>query len=473
MSLRQRALLAIALTVGFYALALGLMAAMAFILFQPGVPGRALLFCVIGIVVIGVSIVPWPRRFEPPGPLLNPAGQPRLFAELQSVAQAVGEAMPAEVYVSPEMNAGVLQRGRRRVMVLGLPLMQVLSVNEMRAVLAHEFGHYHGGDTRLGPWIYRTREAIERAIRNASRQSALLQLPFLWYGRMFMRVTQAVSRQQELSADALAARTFGARSMIGGLRALARGAVAWGAYWSQEVVPLVESGYQPPIAEGFQRFLGEPDIKDAVDKAAEEHLAQARSDPYDSHPPDNQRIAALVAMPDVTPEGGASAPASTLVDGIDGIEPFLLIGILRSGIQLRQIRWQDAGTYAMLPVYVDRVRRQAHLLRDYTVGWLPELVGYADRLGQSEASAAGRQLAPDQVRTLGVGLAGAALTCALASSGWTTESMPGRPVLMRRGDQTVEPFVEANRLARGELDAEAWRQRCTDLGIRDLPLTAG
>jgi len=37
----------------------------------------------------------------------------------------------------------------------------------------------------------------------------------------------------------------------------------------------------------------------------------------------------------------------------------------------------------------------------------------------------------------------------------------------------VEPFVEANRLARGELDAEAWRQRCTDLGIRDLPLTAG
>src|SRR5207237_400171 len=315
------ALLAIALTVGFYALALGLMAAMAFILFQPGVPGRALLFCVIGIVVIGVSIVPWPRRFEPPGPMLNPAGQPRLFAELQAVAQAVGEAMPAEVYVSPEMNAGVLQRGRRRVMVLGLPLMQVLSVNEMRGLLAR-----------------------------------------------------------------------------------ARGAVAWAAYWSQEVVPLVESGYQPPIAEGFQRFLSEPYIKDAVDKAAEEHLAQARSDPYDSHPPDNQRIAALAAMPDATPEGGASAPASTLVDGIDGIEPFLLIGILRPGLQLRQIRWQDAGTYAMLPGFVDRVRRQGHLLRDYTVGWLPELVGYADRLGQSEASAAGRRLAPDQMRALGVGL---------------------------------------------------------------------
>src|SRR5256885_13493781 len=105
MSLRQRALLAIVLTVGFYALALGLMAAMAFILFQPGVPGRALLFCVVGIVVIAVSIVPWPRRFEPPGPLLNPAGQTRLFAELQAVAPAGGAAMPAEGFPSPPMHA--------------------------------------------------------------------------------------------------------------------------------------------------------------------------------------------------------------------------------------------------------------------------------------------------------------------------------------------------------------------------------
>src|SRR5712664_967028 len=132
MSLRQRAVLAIALTVGFYVLALGLIAVMVWVVFQPHVPGRLVGFCLLGAGVIAVSIIPWPRRFVPPGPLLNPAGQPALFAELQSVARAVGEAMPAEVYVTPEMNAGVLQRGRRRVMVLGLPLMQVLTVNQMR-----------------------------------------------------------------------------------------------------------------------------------------------------------------------------------------------------------------------------------------------------------------------------------------------------------------------------------------------------
>ena len=471
MSLRQRALLAIGLTVGFYLLAVALMALLAWLLTHR----VAVVPCFIGIVAIAASIIPWPRRFDPPGPMLNPAGQPRLFTELQSVAKAVGEAMPAEVYVTPDMNAGVLQRGRRRVMVLGLPLMQVLTVNEMRAVLAHEFGHYHGGDTRLGPWIYRTREAIERAIRNASRSSGLLQLPFLWYGRLFMRVTQAVSRQQELAADALAARTFGSRSMIGGLRALARGSVAWSVYWLNEVVPLVEAGYQPPIAEGFQRFLNEPEIRQKVEAAAEQHLAESSPDPYDSHPPDNQRIAALAAMPEGSSDDGVSAPASSLVDNVQGIEPFLLMGMLRPGVQLRQIRWQDAGPQAMLPGFQQRVRAQASMVKDYTVGWLPELVKYADRIGGAEASAAGRQLEREQVTELGVGFIGAAFTCALAAHGWSAESMPGRPVVMRRGqaadgEDTIEPFVEVNRMARGDLDAAAWQERCSRLGIRDLAL---
>ena len=90
MSLRSRALMAVALTVGFYALALGLIAGLIAVLFIPNIPGRLFGFCLIGAAVIAISIVPWPRRFVAPGPMLNPAGQPRLFAELQGVAKAVG-----------------------------------------------------------------------------------------------------------------------------------------------------------------------------------------------------------------------------------------------------------------------------------------------------------------------------------------------------------------------------------------------
>ncbi len=470
MSIQTRALLAVALTIGFYVLALGLIAGLIAILFVPDVPGRVIGFCLFGAILIAVSIIPRPSHFTPPGPLLNPMGQQRLFAVLDEVARAVGEAMPAEVYVTPEMNAGVLQRGRRRVMVIGLPLMQVMSVSQMRAVLAHEFGHYHGGDTRLGPWVYRTRETIERTLRTVSRQGAVLQIPFLLYGRLFLRVSQGVSRQQEFAADRLAARTVGAKPMIDGLRKLAEGSIAFNEYWGQEVVPLVEAGFQPPLAEGFTRFLAEPAIMKEVAAVAQKRLAEVRTDPYDSHPPDAERIAALAELPP-GPDYANEASAIALVDGVQLIDPAILLGILRPGLQLRLISWTDAGTVALLPGLRERVRRNAGLIGGYTVGWLPELLKYADRLGQSEATTSGATLTPERTRSLGIGLAGAALATALAQVGWTAESLPGRPVLMRHGDSTLEPFVEVNRLARGEQDAETWQRRCWDLGIRDLSLS--
>jgi hypothetical protein len=381
--------------------------------------------------------------------------------------------MPAEVYITPEMNAGVLQRRGRRVMVLGMPLMQVMSISQMRAVIAHEFGHYHGGDTRLGPWVYRTREAIERTLRTVSRQGALLQLPFLWYGRLFMRVSQGVSRQQEFAADRLAARVVGAKPMIEGLRKLAQGAIAFDVYWQQEVVPLVEAGFQPPVAEGFTRFLAEPAIMKDVAAAAEQRLAQAHTDPYDSHPPDAERIAALEALPagpETAQNPGAEPAAITLVDGVDAIDSAILQGILKPGVQLRRIGWAETGSVAFLPGLRERVGRQAQLISGYTIGWIPELLKYADQIGRSEAKAAGASIAPEQARSLGIGLAGAALANALGQNGWSAESLPGRPIVMRRGEQTLEPFVEVNKLASGEVDVDTWQRRCWDLGIRDLSL---
>ena len=237
-------------------------------------------------------------------------------------------------------------------------------------------------------------------------------------------------------------------------------------------MPLIEAGFQPPLAEGFDRFLAEPGVMKEVDAAAVQALARARRDPYDSHPPDAERIAALERLP-AGPDQGDGPSAVSLVDGVEAIEPLLLIGVLKPGIQLRRITWDDAGTVALLPGLRDRVRRQAALVAGYTVGWLPELLKYADRLGQSEASAAGRQVAPDKARSLGVGLAGAALTTALAQNGWAAASLPGRPVVMRRGASTMEPFSEVDKLARGEVDAGTWQRRCWDLGIRDLSLAPG
>ncbi len=62
MSLRSRAVLAVLLTVGFYVLALGLIAGLIAVLFVPNVPGRVYGFCLFGAAVIAISIVPCTSR---------------------------------------------------------------------------------------------------------------------------------------------------------------------------------------------------------------------------------------------------------------------------------------------------------------------------------------------------------------------------------------------------------------------------
>ena len=54
-------------------------------------------------------------------------------------------------------------------MGIGLPLLQALTSSQFRAVIAHEFGHYAGGDLKLGGWIYKTRGAMGRTIKNLAR----------------------------------------------------------------------------------------------------------------------------------------------------------------------------------------------------------------------------------------------------------------------------------------------------------------
>lgn len=66
-----------------------------------------------------------------------------------------GTAPPEEIYLTalPDLGVteigGTLGIGGRRILVLGVPLLHWLTVAELRAGLAHELGHYLGGDTKL------------------------------------------------------------------------------------------------------------------------------------------------------------------------------------------------------------------------------------------------------------------------------------------------------------------------------------
>ncbi len=482
MSVAVRAALAVLLMVGFYLLALAIAGGLLFIPYAEWVYAHRLhpklaLLCVVGAGVILWAILPRIDRFDPPWPRLQPGEHPRLFALIRGVAQATGQAMPVEVYLDPDLNAWVAQRGgvmgvgSRRVMGIGLPLLDVLKTSQLRAVIAHEFGHYYGGDTKLGPWIYKTRGAIIRTVRSlAEGGHSILYLPFLGYGKLFLRITNAVSRRQELSADALAARVAGRDAAASALRSIHGYALAFQPFLQSELEPVLGAGFRPPIAEGFARFLRAGSISTAVDRAVDEELRQGRKDPYDTHPPLKERLAALDRLPPGVLPAAEDAPALGLLDRLPGLETDLL-GAMAGPAKIRKLKpvaWDAVGGEVYLPMWTEHVGKHAAILKGVTAAGLPEAMADLPALGRRLG--AGAKAPKDEAAGRAVALLGAALALALVREGWTLRAEPGAAVSLRKGDAAVEPFKAVEELGTNTLDPAVWRARCDELGIAGLDL---
>ena len=330
-----RALLAIVLTVAFYTLALVAVAILVGLPVWRVATGHTFpVFLGIAMVFTGLttlaSVIPRRQRFEAPGPELTHAGQPDLMEAVAQVAKEAGHPMPDATYLDVEVNASVAEVGaplmrKRRVLVLGLPLLELLTVDQLRAVLAHEFGHYVAGDTRVERRVYRTREAVARTVATLKAEDEdawfdrIVAAPFGAYASLFLRITAAVSRRQEYAADALAVRVAGRDAHVGALRRLAAGAPAFDAFWEEELEPALSAGVRPPIAEGFRRFLTTDAVEREVARVLDETLEHSAHDRYDSHPTLRQRLDAVgaTAVDDPAPTG---ALASALLRDHDTLE---------------------------------------------------------------------------------------------------------------------------------------------------------
>ncbi len=480
-----RSISALLLMIGFYGLALAIAGGLLYLIYidvtvASTIHLRLVIGALIGAATILWAILPRPDRFEPPGPELGEREQPALFEDLRAVADGTGQAMPEEVYLVPDVNAWVSQRGgvmgfgSRRVMGLGLPLLQGLTRDQMRGVIAHEFGHYHGGDTRLGPLLYRTRAAIGRTVESLG--NSLLQAPFRWYGAVFLRITHATSRRQEFAADALSARLFGSRPLIGGLRALPGLTEAFPAFWMQEIIPALNAGYRPPLAEGFARFVAHPRVAAEVARVRDVALGESAGDPYDTHPPLPERIAALERLGAGDPPSDASAadasPAATLLADPDRLERSLLIHMYGEEpvSKLNPIRWEECGAKVFLPEYRNQVRMQKRALSGITLSNFAALTrdpSPVARLlvfpGDGPAGRKERRLAALQILA-------SAMIVGLHDAGWTIRTGPGEPVVMSRGDRTLAPFELVDRLHQGKVPADEWNAivAVAGLGERDL-----
>lgn len=456
---------------------------------------QALILFLGGLVIAATiiwSLIPRRDRFTPPGPLLNRKAQPRLFAEIENIARIFGEPIPSAVYLTPEVNAWVGQRGgimgigSRRVMGLGLPLMQALNVSQFQAVLAHEFGHFYGGDTRLGPWVYVSRSAMVRTLENLGADSAFVEIIskfgvarlahsiivaiLVAYWKLFLRITQFVSRKQEYRADELACAVAGATALSNGLQTIEGAAQALPGFWLSEIGPSLEAGYRPPIADGFGRFLRAPQVAAAMEESIKIALTESTMNECDTHPPLRARIAAMVSLGAEEPPPIAE-PSTSLLDDVSALELHILHQI-DPGLEsksLTPVEWSAVGREVYVPIWEGFVNQFAPLITGLTVETLPEVLKKLPQFASQMRDPPGRLFSREQRIQRASNLLWMALALALVNDGWEVQAEPGQ-FCLKRNDQRLNPIESFGELLSGAKDDKAWREWTESLGISGRPL---
>jgi Zn-dependent protease with chaperone function len=455
----SRALLAVSLFAGFYLFGIVLILALLWLPWAQvrytGGPDLSGLIAGGGALYIAWALVPPRTRWTAPGPELSAKAQPRLFSLIASVAERTGHALPHAVYLVPEAMAFASSRprwyGLRRepIVGIGLPLFALLTESELAAVVAHEFGHHAGGDVKLGPWQHRTFVAISAALHRLDGSNLFLHLPFYAYGRLFLRLTGAASRQQELRADALAARTVSPAALGGALIGLAQYHASWSAYWHGVFIPAVNAGFRPPIVEGYRRFLAGAPAALATAAPA----APPADD--DTHPPLDARLAALGLS--LHPRED-QARSTALLDDLPDTELRLLAPLLTSATvlgKLTPISWDEWGRRIVPAVWARTMESRMAALRGLELSSLPSLLT-SDGLWQRLRSGINVYSAEARRRQLRAWL-GHWVALSLLEAGFTVASEPGAEPVLRRDDVVIEPFTWVDDLGSGARNAEEWR----------------
>lgn len=260
---------------------------------------------------------------------------PTLFQAIREVAEATTCPMPKKVFLSPEVNACVFYNTNfwsiffpvKKNLEIGLGLFSCTNVDELKSILAHEFGHFSQNSMKVGSGVYvantviynlaYTEDKWDRWVENWCRVGVsylavfgmltrsitnlvkkLLHGMYGFVNRSYMKL----SRSMEYDADAIACQYIGKEVFSSALRKIDY--LAYTDNFSREMIgALAAKGEKPDsvfhLHEAATKFLSE---KDGVNLKCEALMTSGVNYGYpesrlkmenvwDTHPSMDDRIA--------------------------------------------------------------------------------------------------------------------------------------------------------------------------------------
>lgn len=265
-------------------------------------------------------------RFPPPeGRAIEPGDAPRLFQRLGKIQARMNGPRIHKVLLTDELNAAIVQHPKlglfgweENYLILGLPLLQVLSEKEALAVVTHEYGHLSGHHSRFGAFIYRLRSSWGK-LQSMSEEwgdpgSRLLSWLFGWYAPYFNAYTFVLARQNEYVADNCAAELLGKENAGSALKRIE--AIAY--FEDMEYYPALEqkvASEQKPITfrSSFRANLAHNKLTQETTAQYLEMASQVKTGHFDTHPSLTDRLSAMgvssltLDKPAIEPLGSSAA----------------------------------------------------------------------------------------------------------------------------------------------------------------------
>lgn len=168
--------------------------------------------------------------------------EPELFEMIDTIVNGVATNPPRNVYLSSEVNAAVFYDSSfwsmflpvRKNLQIGLGLINTVSKDELKAILAHEFGHFSQRTMKVGSYVYNVNQIIFNMLYENDSYNNLMQqwsrtsgyfaifvaigvkivAGIQWVlGKMYQVVNLSylgLSREMEFHADEVAATVTGA-----------------------------------------------------------------------------------------------------------------------------------------------------------------------------------------------------------------------------------------------------------------------
>ncbi len=306
--------------------------------------GVVLLGCVIifivglwaFIVAVGVYLMKplfiFPKREKNHGLEIQREDSPKLYDMIMETAQAVGVMRPGHIYVNPEVNACVFFNTGfwniffpvRKNLAIGLGLFASTNVEEVRSIIAHEFGHFAQSSMRVGSVLYVSNKIITDL---AYRRDRLDTLMLRWCREdgiwgFWGWVTQSVvikfrsvldalyrsqqrnfmklSRQMEYDADAVACRLVGKETFTSALCKIQQNSKAFDFYNrvlanfhnQDQIVTDYWKGYNltVPVMKSMDLHISTYDLAETYHDDEDMRSRVSIEEIWESHPSIEKRI---------------------------------------------------------------------------------------------------------------------------------------------------------------------------------------